>query len=429
MVPGLAKVLCSFLNVNHVSQKEVKFLLQRLHLDPAKPIHFDIFYGRIRDGVPVADYPNWLDPQNRRKENFQEHTEAIKAIKKLNKEQIIKVLPTIDGDAITRSDVKRCLEYLGFYLNDVNFQKFWENITLKMSKGNVIPAKRMRVFLGFDAEDAPASQVDEDATPRPAGSEISTAIDSTTTSANLEDKRKTRKLTIEIEKWLKDRFRKAFEALKKTFEEADKAIHHEQITGTLPRNSFRACMGKYGLQLSNDEQLEMFLARCGLWFGGFRYGFSSGYYVRFCKIYVTTRKLFFQSKLARERVDYRQFLHTFQDRSEYGNARKILADPRHRFNQALTESIGPRTTVSAVEARLLALFQGEYLSLLGTLHRLDRSHSGRLEAEEFRAAIESNLGVEFTGFLVFDCPGSGSSISQKLSIKNLKTTLFHRRGI
>ena len=45
---------------------------------------------------------------------------------------------------------------------------------------------------------------------------------------------------------------------------------------------------------------------------------------------------------------------------------------------------------------LLALFQGEYLSLLGTFHRLDRSHSGTLEPEEFRAAIESTLHNEFT---------------------------------
>lgn len=74
-----------------------------------------------------------------------------------------------------------------------------------------------------------------------------------------------------------------------------------------------------------------------------------------------------------------------------------MADPKHRFNQAFTESIGPRTTVSAVEARLLALFQGEYLSLLGTLHRLDRAHTGRLEPEEFRAAIESTLHIEFKG--------------------------------
>ena len=38
-----------------------------------------------------------------------------------------------------------------------------------------------------------------------------------------------------------------------------------------------------------------------------------------------------------------------------------------------------------------------YLSLLGTLHRLDRAHTGRLEPEEFRAAIESTLHIEFKG--------------------------------
>ena len=62
--------------------------------------------------------------------------------------------------------------------------------------------------------------------------------------------------------------------------------------------------------------------------------------------------LFFLSSLSRERVQYRKFLAGYQDRSEFGNCRKILADTKHRFNLALTESIGPRSTVSAVEARL-----------------------------------------------------------------------------
>ena len=74
-------------------------------------------------------------------------------------------------------------------------------------------------------------------------------------------------MTIEIEKWLKDRFRKAFEALKVIFEEADRQIHRDQVTGTLTRSSFRVCLGNYELQLSNDEQLENFLARCGVWLG------------------------------------------------------------------------------------------------------------------------------------------------------------------
>ena len=100
-------------------------------------------------------------------------------------------------------------------------------------------------------------------------SEINTEISTKTDASNkiLDRKRQERKLTIEIEKWLKERFRKAFEALKVTFEEADRQIHHDQVTGTLTRSSFRACLGKYGLQLSNDEQLENFLARCGLLVG------------------------------------------------------------------------------------------------------------------------------------------------------------------
>ena len=267
MLSGLTKVLSSFLNMTHVSQKECRLLLQRLQLDPDKPLHFEMFYGRIRDGIPVGDYPAWLDPAKRRKEQFQEHTEALDKFKNMKLEVLEKVLPNLYGDAITRSDVRRALEYQGSYLNEVNFQKLWENITPKNSKGSVIPAKTLRIFLGIDAPETAQSQNNENNENN--NSEINTEISTKTDASNktLDRKRQERKLTIEIEKWLKDRFRKAFEALKVTFEEADRQIHHDQVTGTLTRSSFRACLGKYGLQLSNDEQLENFLARCGLWVG------------------------------------------------------------------------------------------------------------------------------------------------------------------
>ena len=54
----------------------------------------------------------------------------------------------------------------------------------------------------------------------------------------------------------------------------------------------------------------------------------------------------------------------FQDRSEAGMAHKILANPRHRYNRG--DEWDNMSTMSALEAQLLNMFQRDFLSLLGT---------------------------------------------------------------
>ena len=102
------------------------------------------------DGVPVSDYPSWLDPAKRRKAQSQDHESALDAFSKVTHEDMRKVLPSLDGDSVTKSDLRRALEYLGFYLDDVNFQKIWEKVTsAKMSRGSVMPAATLRIYLGY----------------------------------------------------------------------------------------------------------------------------------------------------------------------------------------------------------------------------------------------------------------------------------------
>ena len=150
-IDGLQRVLSSFLNTNHISQTQIKHLLKRLLIDYKKPIHFETFYGRIRDGTPVSDYPSWLDPAKRRKAQHTDFETVLEAFKNTSKENLVKVLPSLDGDAVTSSDIRRALERLGFYMNDTQFSKLWKTITgEKMSKGNVIPGSTLRVYLGFE---------------------------------------------------------------------------------------------------------------------------------------------------------------------------------------------------------------------------------------------------------------------------------------
>lgn len=63
-------------------------------------------------------------------------------------------------------------------------------------------------------------------------------------------------------------------------------------------------------------------------------------------------------------ISFQAFLKMFQDRSEAGMAHKILANPRHRYNRG--DEWDNMSTLSALEAQLINLFQRDFLSLLGT---------------------------------------------------------------
>ncbi len=94
---------------------------------------------------------------------------------------------------------------------------------------------------------------------------------------------------------------------------------------------------KFGLKLEGNH-LDNFLSRCNM----------------------TLRK--------DGKVSYRDFLQQFQDRSESGVPHKILCNPTHRFNleDNRAGSPGGATTITAAEATIMSMFQGDFLALLGT---------------------------------------------------------------
>ena len=62
----------------------------------------------------------------------------------------------------------------------------------------------------------------------------------------------------------------------------------------------------------------------------------------------------------------------------------------HRFNQD-PRPVSPKSTVTAVEAKMMTLFQSDFLALLGMFHKIDKHHQDLISQQEFRAAIESRL--------------------------------------
>jgi len=174
---------------------------------------------------------------------------------------------------------------------------------------------------------------------------------------DLRPKEVERNVSINIEKWLQKKFREGFKALKIEFKREDPSE-----SGKVSRETFRRLLAQFGLYLRDEDSLKMFLTRCSLPPCG--------------------------------EISYVQLLNRFQDRSDEGIAHHVLQDKKHRFNKE-TRSVSPRSTATAVEAKLLSILQSDFLSLLGMFNKLDKYHLNAISQQEFRAAIESRFDLEF----------------------------------
>lgn len=182
---------------------------------------------------------------------------------------------------------------------------------------------------------------------------ISTPLSS---SRDLRPREVERNVSINIEKWLKNKFREGFKALKVEFKREDPGN-----TGKVSRDTFRRIIAQFGLYLRDEPSLRMFLARCDI--------------------------------SPRGEVSYVQLLNRFQDRSELGIAHNVLMNKKHRFNRE-ERSISPRSTATAVEAKLLTILQSDFLSLLGMFNKLDKYNKDVVSQQEFRAALESRFNLD-----------------------------------
>lgn len=185
-----------------------------------------------------------------------------------------------------------------------------------------------------------------------------TKVDTPMSSASrdLKPRELERNVSISIEKWLKNKFREGFKALKVEFKREDPSS-----SGKVSRETFRRILAQFGLFLRDEESLRMFLARCSL--------------------------------PPRGDVSYVDLLNRFQDRSENGIAHNILMNKKHRFNNE-DRAASPRSTVTAVEAKLLTIMQSDFLSLLGMFNKLDKYNQDVISQQEFRAAIESRFNLD-----------------------------------
>lgn len=359
---ALSRILINFLG-RFVGLKHYNNLLARLGLGDKIAIKLEEFYACFQEPASIQEMPSWMDPVNRFTEASKSHMTAAQVhlqLKEKAKQRLLDVAELVPqmnpggSGRILKPEFRNALQKLLFFLDDDEFEKLWSKYDT--AGYGVINGEKLMNKLGISLRSG--------MTPAPEyGRRSVTPPTSPQTSPRRSMRRAEieRKKSIDVEKWLKDKFRTGCTKMKKEFESNDK-----ERKGLVEREQFRQTLSKFGLRLEGD-QLENFLARCNL---GFR---KDG------------------------KVSYKEFIQQFQDRSESGIPHKILCNPNHRFNmEGRAGSPGAESTMTAAEATMMSMFQGDFLALLGTFHKIDKFGQNTISQQEFRAAIESKFNLDLS---------------------------------
>ncbi|RMX39469.1 hypothetical protein pdam_00015583 [Pocillopora damicornis] len=342
----LREILINFLS-RSITLSHFNKLMVRLRLDHKKMISYDEFYAAFRPPKKADEGPAWLQlekPDLKYMSAAQVHAHLKEKAKQrfLDVAELIPQMNPGGSGRILRPELRNVLNKMGFYMEDDEFEKLWQKYDTE--NYGTIRAERLMSRLGIAMKDTGSREVSS--SPRKLEAE--------------------RKHSLDVERWLKRKFREGFSDMKHAFMELDL----DRI-GKVSLDDFRMVMKDFGLRLDTDKQLDDFIARCGI-------------------------------EASNGKISYKEFLRRFQDRSEQGMPHKILANPLHRYHHS--EGGSNYSTTSAIEARMMDMFQKEFLALLGTFHNIDRKDSGLLTQQQFRAAIEGRFELnmseqEFESFL------------------------------
>lgn len=342
----LREILINFLS-RSITLSHFNKLMVRLRLDHKKMISYDEFYAAFRPPKKADEGPAWLQlekPDLKYMSAAQVHAHLKEKAKQrfLDVAELIPQMNPGGSGRILRPELRNVLNKMGFYMEDDEFEKLWQKYDTE--NYGTIRAERLMSRLGIAMKDTGSREVSS--SPRKLEAE--------------------RKHSLDVERWLKRKFREGFSDMKHAFMELDL----DRI-GKVSFDDFRMVMKDFGLRLDTDKQLDDFIARCGI-------------------------------EASNGKISYKEFLRRFQDRSEQGMPHKILANPLHRYHHS--EGGSNYSTTSAIEARMMDMFQKEFLAMLGTFHNIDRKDSGLLTQQQFRAAIEGRFELnmseqEFESFL------------------------------
>ncbi|XP_023931994.1 EF-hand calcium-binding domain-containing protein 6 [Lingula anatina] len=354
---ALARIIVTFLG-RPLSNTQFSRLLERFALADKTVVSFTEFFAIFRDAAS-SEYPRWMDPVHRHhQEKVTMNAAQVHAqLKEKAKQRFLDMADLIPQSnpggtgRLLKPEFRNALNKMMFFMDDDEFEKLWERYDTEGY--GTIDGKKLMKKLGIDLANGTAGKTSPRLSPIPEGGRRSGMARSP------RKKEADRQRSLGIENWLKNKFREGCQNMRVAFETYD-----EKNTGMVSAENFLTVLNEFGLKLEKPH-LEEFLARANI-------------------------------ELQKQGVKYREFLHRFQDRSEAGMPHKILSNPKHRYNKSRAGSAGGKSTVSALEAQIMNMFQTDFLALLGTFHKIDRMGTDQISQEEFRAAIESRFSLNMT---------------------------------
>ncbi|XP_062594351.1 EF-hand calcium-binding domain-containing protein 6-like isoform X4 [Saccostrea cucullata] len=342
------RILMTVLNRN-LSQNVFNRLMDRLGFKDKQIINYSEFFAYFHEAQAQNDYPRWMDPIQRMwpdkatMNSAQVHAQLKEKVRQkfLDIADLIPQMNPGGTGRILKPEFRQMLNKLMFYMEDTEFEKLWKkydpNNTGTVNGPQFLNALGIQLENGDERIKSPVQGPSSNRTPR--------------------KKEIERKQSLDIERWLKSKFREGCHQMQEAFEAKDASNK-----GVVSFDDFLEVLAQFHLKLEK-KLLAAFLSRCAV-------------------------------QAHRDGVPYRDFLHRFQDRSEIGMTHNILTNTKHRLVRLVNDrpaSPSQVSSISGIEVQLMNMFQRDFLALLGTFKSIDKLGLNVISQEEFRAAIESRF--------------------------------------
>ncbi|XP_075071216.1 EF-hand calcium-binding domain-containing protein 6-like [Mixophyes fleayi] len=343
----LLVILTTFLG-RFINKQVFQRLLDRLHLEEKPIITFDAFYDHFKPEENKKP-PDWLDPMKRKqKPALKTAHEVHLQLKEMANTRYYELLKLFRKDSLNASEFQSALTKLGIKMTEEEFKKLWHRY-IKEDAGS-LGMDSLQYQLGtkhLQHSDENRSLL------LSALQKVSESQEIKTTKKAGSDAGRERKLSLSIEKWLKEKFREGARAMMNEF-----LAYDPQRTCRVVKEDFLKVLEKFQLHLTQD-QLGHFLARCGL-------------------------------DETLPHVNYPVFLQYLQTRRRNGRAQEDLCKPGNRTGNRQSAS------TSILEGKLECFFHADFYSLLDEFRKADTNKLNVISQQDFRAIIQKRYCIKVT---------------------------------
>ncbi|XP_056385781.1 EF-hand calcium-binding domain-containing protein 6-like isoform X2 [Hyla sarda] len=326
-------------------------LLSRLQLEGKPVITFDAFYDHFKleeDNSP----PEWLDPMKRnRKGAMKTAYDVHLELKNMANNRHFELLKLFPNDCLNATELRSVLTKIGIKMSEEEYKKLWRRYA--KDDADVLRFDDLQYHLGTKKLEenrglllSALQKVSDSQEPQPIK----------TTNKIVYKMGNERKLSLSIEKWLKEKFREGARAMKTEF-----SVYDPQGSGMVLKENFLQVLETFHLHLTKD-QLGHFLSRCGL-----------------------------DETLTK--VNYLEFLQRLQTRSQNGKAYEFLCKPELGTEKRQSRSW---STGSITEDKLVQFFHADFNSLLSEFRKADKDNLKVISPRDFRAILEKRFSLKVT---------------------------------